>query len=175
MGFGKDGLGVIQKYQDSITVGALAGGTAVKSNTILAITDDFRLIKSQVVAAIEGLTAGEGNFLLFGICNSDLTAAEIAAGLEAGGPLNRNDRDQQELAERFIRIMGAVRTERTPASEVVKQVVNEMGGPLLSENVRWTFSKGVGYSYFLYNYDNSTLTTGATLRSHVTNFGVWVS
>ncbi len=174
MGFGKDGRGVIQKYQDSITLGALAGGTAVKSNTVLAITDDFRVLKTEVAQFIETLTAGEGKGLVLGICNNDLTAVEIAAGLEATGPISRGDRILSELSERFIQIIGVAGALGPAASDTEGQFLNEMGGPLLKKNVRWTFTKGIGYSFFVYNYDNTTLTTGAIVRMHVTSYGVWV-
>lgn len=174
MGFGKDGLGVIQKYQDSITLGALAGGTAVKSNTVLAITDDFRLIKATLVNFIEGLTAGEGKGLILGICNADLTAAQIEAAMEAAGPLNRNDRDKAEAAMRFAKVLACAGALGPAASDTEGQFLNEHGGPIIDAVVRWTFSKSIGYAFFVYNYDNSALTTGATVRLHVTAYGVWV-
>ncbi len=174
MGFGKDGLGVIQKYQDSLTLLALAGGTAVKSNTVLAITDDFRLIKVEVANFIEMLTAGEGKGLVLGICNADLTAAQIAENMEAAGPLNRNDRDKAEQAMRFCKILGVAGALGPAASDTEGQFLNEHGGPFLKDTVRWTFSKGVGYAFFVYNYDNTTLTTGAIVRLEITSYGVWV-
>ena len=67
MGFGKDGKGVIIRESRAQVLGALAVGTLIFIGTKLGTLERYRMIKLEVFAAITGLTAGEGDVLLFGI------------------------------------------------------------------------------------------------------------
>ncbi len=172
MGFGKDGKGVIIKEVFTLSLDALAANTAVKVPGA-AITDDMRILKSMIHASVEGLTAGEGNNLLFGICNDDLSAADIAASLSAGGPLNRADRDIAELAERFTRVLSG--SGQMDDGNTIRHFTGFHNEPVIQEVIRWTFTKGVGWAFYIFNHDGSALTTGATLRLYHQAFGVWVT
>ncbi len=170
MGFGKDNRGAIIRETQTITVGALAADAAV-TGTALAITDDFRILKTVIDAHIDGLTAAEGIGLRLGIANGDLTVAQIAEAITTDGPLNSSDRDKIEEAERFAKQFAIA--EFSNAAETEMQFKNEQGGALIEVKPRWTFNKGVGWDWFVFN-NGPTLTTGASLRIVATHYGVWV-
>jgi len=172
MGFGKDGKGVIIREDFTQALGALATETAIKG-TSLAITDDFRMLKAMIAAHLTGLTAGEGQGLLFGLCNDDLTATDIAECLRANGPLNSSDRDLQEFAERYATVISQAGHVTEIASGTQLTFFNEAGGPLIVTKPRWTFNKGVGWNWFVFN-NGPNLTTGASVRVIATEYGVWV-
>lgn len=168
MGFGKDGRGVIIKERSLIVLLTIAQGAAVKLPS-LAITDDFRILKTVVTAQVIGLTSSEGQGLLFGMANNDLSAAQIAASISTDGPLNRNDRDLKELAERWAQIHGVSSGE----GDSIQRFHGEGNSPVMEFNPRWTFSKGVGWAFFVFN-DGAALTTGSSARIVATHYGVWV-
>ncbi len=163
---------VIIKETQTLSLGTLAAGAAISVGGP-AITDDFRIIKSEVVASIEGLATGQGNNLVLGIANADLTAAELAESLVTDGPVNASDRDKAEEAGRFTRMLSGA-AHPTDGNSIVP-FLGDQGGPIVEKTIRWTFSKGVGWDWFIFNNDGSALTTGATLRLLATHYGVWVN
>lgn len=167
MGFGKDGTGVIIR---DVTAGAL-GAVAATAAVVFpgpAITDDFLMLKSESLGVVTGLTNGEQESLIFGVCNADLSAAEVAEAMNAGAPLNRNDRDLNEHAMRNVHIIAQLHIE----SAILGSLRDAGGQPIVSKH-RWTYSKGVGWEYFLFNRGSQALTTGAVFRSYHTIYGVW--
>ncbi len=172
MGFGKNDTGVIIRDVTAGAVGALAGVTAVVFAGP-AITDDFRMLKMESLGLVTGLTAGEAEQIVFGIANADLSATEIKEAIEANGPLNRADRDLQERAMRNVKVISALH-DREADTSFTEQILDQSRGlPVVSKH-RWTYSKGVGWNYFLYNRGATTLTTGAIFRSLHTIFGLWL-
>ncbi len=171
MGFGKDGKGVIIKAVASITVGALAQFDVVKSAGPV-ITEDFRMIKTVLQAAIVGVTAAESPYLVLGIANNKLTAAEIEGSIEAAGPLHRSDHILQEAAERYTKDLAM--TERMDPADTEGRFVGRDGGPIIEETIRWTFDAPAGgWCHWLYNLGDG-LTTGATVTVKSTHYGVWI-
>ncbi len=170
MGFGKDGKGAM--IRETITdgaLGALAGQDVVAFQGPV-ITEDFRILKSEIYAIVNVLTAGQGNGLLFGIANGELTAAEIEECLEAQGPLDLNDRVPTEKAERNVKWLG---TTDNVLNATERLIENPEGGTILTSKHRWTYSNPEGWKYWLYNR-GGTLTTGATLQLMATHYGVWL-
>lgn len=169
MGFGKDGKGAIIRESQVLSLATLADGAALKFAS-LAITDDFRILKTVLTAYVTGLTAGEGEGLNLGICNADISVADIQGCISTDGPLNSSDRDKQETAERFCRIFADAQVVLNGVSENFK---GDHGGNLIEVKPRWTFNKGVGWTFFVFN-NGVILTTGATVRVLATHYGVWV-
>ncbi len=163
---------VIIKETQSLALGGLAAAAAI-AVVGPAITDDYRIIKTEVHASVEGLASGQGNNLVLGLANSDLTAAEIAESLVTDGPVNASDRDKAEEAGRFTRMLSG--SAQMDDGGSIRHFPNEHGGPIIEKTIRWTFSKGVGWDWFIFNNDGSALTTGATLRLVATHYGVWVN
>lgn len=169
MGFGKNDTGVIIRDTTAGALGALSATNAVVFPGP-AITDDFRMLKMESLGVVSGLTTGEYQQLIFGISNADLSAAEVAEAMNAGAPLNRADRDLQEHAMRNVKIIGQLEEGGGGDVEVALHSVNL---PMESKH-RWTYTKGVGWQYFLYNRGGANLTTGAVFRSYHTIFGLWL-
>lgn len=163
MGFGKDGKGVIIRTRESQTsLGTLAAAAALKLDDggEQQLIEDLRLIKSVIILHSEGFAANE--FVIFGIADNQLTAAEIAEALVAT-PLNRSSVTPQERAERPVFVIcqtgsgDAVPNQSMPMEKVT----------------RWTFS--AGWCFWAFNPKAAALTTGAVLTIQSTNFGVWVT
>ncbi len=173
MGFGKDNKGVIIREQASQAVGTLAANTAlIIASGDLTITEDFRMLKSEIVAHLDALTATEGEGCLFGICNGDLTVAQIAACLQTDGPADFSDRGATESAERFVKVLSQVDFTDEGQTNVIFR--NENGGPIIVTKPRWSFSNTHGWNFFLYNDSANAFTTGATVRLIMTHYGVWL-
>lgn len=175
MGFGKDGKGVIIHEDVTITLGALAsqGGTLINA---LAIDEDVRILKSIIVATITGLTAGEGNGLLLYMTESDLTIASVEANIELNGPVSRGDPAAEEIASRWVRLVGVTSHVEVNTSHSFD---NDKGGPILEVKPRWTFirrrtSTEGGWNWVVYN-NGASITTGAAVQLKAIHYGVWVT
>ncbi len=171
MGFGKDNKGVIIRETDSLALTTIGALTA-KIFSGLVPTEDFRDMKVEVCAHVDGLTSGEGSGLLLGIANGELSATEIGECINADGPLDRNDRATQERAERFCKIFAAVGTEGVGPA---RRFLGRNGNTLLEVKPNWTFSNPEGWSWFIFNNDPSALTTGSTVSLQATHYGVWLT
>ncbi len=173
MGFGKQGTGqIIREKVSNAALGALAGEDVVKVASDITLAEDFRILKSEITAMVIGLTAGEGDGLVFGMANGELTAAEVEESLEADGPLNRNDAVATARALRKVKTLGF--SVAAPNANTVMLIQNENGGRLITSKDRWTYSDPEGWDYWVYNL-GSTLTTGATMQLLATHYGVWVT
>ncbi len=170
MGKFKD-TGVIIPGTHAQDLGALADQAAVKVDG-LAIEEDFRLLKAEVYATINGSTAGELESLYFGLCDGELTAAEIAEAITAE-PKDRNDNAANERAMRPVWVIGALDPASSP--QVAESFRGRDGGPLMEWKKRWTFSDPEGWDFFVFNNSGTSLTTGADCRVVASNFGLWVT
>ncbi len=171
MGFGKDNKGAIIRELTAITLGALGAQDAVIAGGP-AITDSFRIIKSEVEMVITGLTDNEGGGIYLGLANGALSAAQIEVAMETVGPLSRSDRVNTEQAERYTKLLGGVDgIVEGPAT--VLRLINKQGGHIVEETIRWTFTNTAGWNWFLYNL-GSAMTTGATAQVLAKHFGVWI-
>ncbi len=173
MGFGKDGKGQIIQRQLSITLSTLAGGNVI-TGTPLVMTENFRVLKAEVYASIEGLTAGEGAALLIGLARGSLSDNQIEEALN-GAPVGPNDQQNIDRAGRPVWIMGATDQRGSQAGNATKLQFSGEHGLMLTAKPRWTFHFPAGWTFWVFNYDNSALTTGATVRMHIKLYGVWVT
>lgn len=168
MGFGKDGKGTIIRESGAITLSTLAANTALKDASPIAITEDFRIIKSEVSVVLQADNDGPASPLLFGICCGELSIAEIAEALETEGPVDRNDRLKVERAERPVWVIAVL------AGNPVNNEVPNDGIPI-EKVLRWTFSDTDGWCFFVYNIGSGACVDGATVRFRAKHFGVWVT
>ncbi len=173
MGFGKNSTGVILRSAESVAVAALAANSVRIITNDIVLEEDFRMLKGEIFSTIEGLTAGEGDQLLIGIANGELTEAEIAECLVADGPVDRNDRATQERAERNVKLLAKYQKNAVAETEASVHQFGE-GEPLVTKH-RWTYSNPEGWSLFVFNMGSATLTTGATARTIGTYYGVWIT
>lgn len=151
-------------------MGALADQAAVKIDAI-SLTEDFRVLKAEVYAIINGATATQLDGLLFGIADGELSATEIAEAIVAE-PADKNDNLANEHSMRPVWVMGAVSDRE--AGQVQAVFIGENGGPLMKWTKKWTFNNPEGWDYFVFNNSGTVLTTGADCRVLATHFGLWV-
>ncbi len=170
MGFGKDGKGAIIRENLTITLGGLASGSAI-TGTALVLGAPFRILKSEIFAHCDALTAGDGQGLLLGIANGELSAADIAGCLTTNGPLDFNDRSGLETAERNVKVLSATEFRDTAATS--RSFSGEDGGPMITSKHRWTYGAPEAWDWFVFN-DGPTITTGAVVRIVVVHFGMWI-
>ncbi len=173
MGFGKNNTGVIIRDNSAIALSTLGGESAIVVTTDVVWGEDFRALKTEFFALVEGLTGGQGSGLLIGIADGELTATEIEECLQADGPGDRNDNAPKERAERPVWLIGAVVPGNTSADEL--RFIGAGGSTLMEWKKRWTFSNPEGMEFFIYNQSGVALTTGATVRIDATHYGVWLS
>ncbi len=178
MGFGKDGTGVIIREVQTIALATLANQTAIKfsSNTL---TEDFRMLKSEIAAGINTMDDAEvAQGLLLGICNGELSVTEISECILADGPEDRNDRAGYEAATRWVKVLSQAEIQAVPEAAVkgTYEMIfrGENGGPLIVSKDRWTYSNPEGWDFFIFNNTGSALVTGSTARLYAQHFGVWV-
>ncbi len=171
MGFGKDGRGVIIKESNQVSVGGLAADTGILLPAI-AVTEDFRMLKAEVIAHVEGLTSTEGSGLILGLADGELSLAEIEEAIELNGPLDRNDRKAMEFATRPVWLVAG--SMPGPAGTTMV-FVNDHGGRVVVWKKRWTFSNPEGWQWFVYNKSDIAVTTGAAVQLNGTYYGVWLS
>lgn len=160
MGFGKDGKGVIIDGKLSLTLGALASNTSLKSGGNVTVTDHFRMIKLEAWAYARGLTAAEA--IVIGIADDDLTVAEIEAKIETS-LLDPNDRVQAEESQRPVFLLEIMQGGQPSAVKHIERTI------------RWTFHEDTGWTWFAYNPSSAAaLTTGCVVEILQKAFGVWV-
>ncbi len=170
MGFGKDGKGVIIRESRSQALGGLANNVAIAIGTKLATLERYRMIKLELWASMIGLTGGEGDALIIGIADGDLSIAEIEAAIESNGPLGPNDAIQAPIAERLVILLGGI--DHEIGTEALFH--NNEGGFMMSKTIRWTFARTKSWEFFVYNL-GTTLTSGSTVQIRAKSFGVWVT
>ncbi len=172
MGFGKDGKGIIIREDVSITLGALASQSAVKSVGGAALqTTSFRILKTEYFIVMTTSWAAENDQVLLGIANGELSAAEIAACINANGPDDRNDRVKAELASRGVWMFDHLR-EQPGQTLGVNEIVNDNRKNEFA--IRWTFTPTEGWDWFVFNPLDGAITTGPVFRIFAKHYGVWV-
>ncbi len=180
MGFGKDNKGAMWIEGNIITLGTLAANTALKADTQIVLGDDARILAMEGVVHSINMTADEGPVLV-GICNNELTVAEIAEALVIDGPTDRNDRDLTEKVERAVFPMFSVSESGIVPIGKFDNVesVTGVGGSAVQcgyrRPLRWTFSNPEGWTWFAFNFSGSALTTAGIVRLFTKYFGVWVT
>ncbi len=171
MGFGKDGKGAIIREQRSQALSTLADATALLIGTKLATTEDFRLLKAEITCIVNGLTATEGNGLMLGLADGDLTVGEIKSVIQAQGPLDPNDIIQSDVAMRPVWLLGALEIDATALQGLMR---GEGNTSLIEAKPRWTFSQTKSWNWFIWNQTGGALATGGLAIIVAKSFGVWV-
>ncbi len=177
MGFGKDGKGAIVKEQDSFALGALAGQALVGNASNVSLDMDFRILRSDIMATLTGITSLEGAGLVLYMAEGDLTDAQTEENIEQNGPVRLGAQVEEEIASRWVRRVAVSPGDMVNNTE--RSMLNKYGGPLLSMEPRWTFRRARtaaegGWRWAVYN-DGVTLTSGTSLRILATHYGVWVT
>ena len=176
MGFGKDGKGVIVLENVTVTLAALAGQDAVLAASAVALEKDFRILKTELFATLTEITSLEGAGLALYMSEGELTDAQVEQVIESSGPVDPGDADLNEIASRWVRLVGTSSNNVVNATE--RNFINKQGGHIMETNPRWTFRRrrtaaDGGWNWIVYN-NGVLLTTGAVLRIKARHYGVWV-
>lgn len=155
-----------------ITLLTLADLTALKAVQSVALTDDFRIIKSEFFAFLSGVTAEEAFGFGLYLVNDDLTAQQITNALVNDGPTNSSDRDKIEASNRFVKLMGVSDMSQTNETKIA--FLGEHGEQMIAKTIRWSFNKGVGFNWATFNNSGAALTTGGIVKILATHYGVWI-
>ncbi len=155
-----------------ITLATLGDVTAIKATQAVSITDDFRIIKSEYRAFATGVTTQEFFGMNLYLVNDDLTAQQISNALVNDGPTNSSDRDKIEASNRFVKLMG--HSETSERANTVIAFKGPQNNEVMSEVVRWSFNKGVGWNWAVFNNSGGALTTGGLVKIIATHYGVWI-
>ncbi len=173
MGFGKDGKGVIIQEGRSQALLTLASSTGLVIGTKLANTTAFRMLKVEGQAIVTAITPGEGIGMELWLVDGDLTLAEFEESIEFNGPLNKNDIVGADTVMRPAFYAGSFDGGVADTTLVLRDKKSNAPGFVL--NPRWTFNEdSKGWNWIIYNSTGSNLSTGATVRIHIRDFGVWV-
>ncbi len=176
MGFGKDKKGVIVRESNSQALGALAANAAIfVSGPVLV--EDFRMLKSEISSHVDSLTAGQGGGLRLYLVQAGLTLAQAETAIETTGPLTRGDRTDEEVAERFVKIIGQTPMPQDAANTEAEFRDSHSDGMLIVAKPRWTFPNiptESSWNYMVFNA-GKLLTTGSTVRMKATHYGVWLN
>ncbi len=164
MGFGKDNTGFILYDRISITPGALAALDVAKTDSAIALADDFRILRMDYW--VDFGPQATGDIILFGVADGALTAAEIEEALEA----RATDANDVPATEQSMRAVWPL--------EIMGENSAGSGSGMLTKGsvkLKWTFRNPDTWTYWLYNTDSgNALTTGSRLGVIAKIFGVWV-
>ncbi len=168
-----DDTGVIIHENRLQALVTLASETALIVGTKLAMTDAFRMLKSEIVSHIFQMTAGEGGRLALYLCHGDLSVAEISDALSGDGPLSRGDIEASMRAKRPIFLAGQYDADEVGTTAHLTNIMTGGHGSIMKP--RWTFPDGgVGWNWVVYNFSSTALTTGAVLIIQNKAYGLWV-
>ncbi len=131
--------------------------------TTLGITK-FRVISSDLMWVINGLTAQEGP-LIVGISNSDLSTTEIKEALDAN-PNSQADIIAIERNKRPVRRSGVF------VGLATDDVLNN--GKPIRTRLHTILDEGKELDAWCRNKSGATLTTGATVHAFGTVYGFWM-
>ncbi len=169
--FSKTGVIIPQVLNQALAT--LSPNVAIKISTPIVLGADFKMLKTEVFATVDTLTAGEGHALLFGLANNDLTVTEIKEALEVNGPTDRNARIEIEQSGRAVFLMGAVDLNTQSTTDLRFRDKIAAGFAMILKP-RWRFAHPEGWTWFVYNAGKEALTTGAIVRLNAKSWGLWL-
>ncbi len=168
-----DKTGVIIVENRTQLLGTLASRTAIVVGTKIAITDAFRMLKSEIYASLATMTDGEESRLQLYLCHGDLTLAEIADSLNGNGPISRADVEQSQRSLRPIFLAGTFVPAGTAGTEA--RLLSREGGAIAMLKPRWTWPDGgIGWNWVMFNASTAGLADGALVSITAKNWGLWV-
>ncbi len=142
---------------EEFSLGTLAAATLLSSALSDNVDEEAFLLSTECVYSLRNHTAGEGPIIV-GWAHNDYTDAEIEAYIENTQGWSRGDLIQQEIAKRFVRIVGIFSGESTD------EVLND--GKMLKTPMRFNLVSAKGLDFWAYNDSGGTLTTGAVVAAN---------
>ncbi len=157
-----------QKIYDHVLVSLSTLGNNAAIGTVSKIDgarqQGCRIRKLMLAVSAEGRTATEGP-LMYGICNLELTAAEIAEAIVAD-PQGPEDTPASEQVNREIMVLGLLKPN----------VLLDSGLTLHTEiKYPWkTIPEEQGIQYWVMNRSGGTLTAGSLIKFNAFIYGDWL-
>ena len=151
----------------TITVGALATLSAVKGNTVIdgSRENGVRIEKMKAALSWHNKTADDGPCTV-GLCNSDLSPAEVAECMVAD-PQKPLDTPASEQSMRNIFPVWLIDKASTGTGNLVQEYTD----------IRYPWKEileGDGLSWFLFNHDSATLTVNFVCEIPMVIIGSWL-
>ncbi len=138
----------------SATISTLAARTGILMAGVVP-TQNFAPALYQGAIYLVGAALDEG--VLFGVCSTDLTLAELEEALEAA-PTNSRDTPATDFSRRDVQLLSFASS--------VPQMVNVANRlPMTRENE--------GQTFFVYNASAAAMTTGGVFSHFIRTFGRW--
>ncbi len=163
-----EGKGAIIWDSVDLALGTLAQQDVISTASLAikaANERGFRVLKTEYLLLIEGLTAGEGP-VIYGLAGPAMSAAQIEETIEAR-PTGPSDVAPFEQSMRPVWMLGQ---ELIISGHVLAQQQKEI------INLGWSFPEGRNMPIWAMNNSNSAaLTTGASLTGIMKHFGVWLN
>ncbi len=154
-------------------LGTLNNQVALLIGTKVALTEEFRMLKSQISAFAQGMTDGDIEGLHFGLAHGDLSVAEIAAVLVAE-PTSSAEIDENQVALRPVWLIGALDANQSAVSGYFVDLWGNGSPAGMVIKPRWTFKRTTSWNWFIWNNTGSNLQTGGTVRMVAKSFGMWL-
>ncbi len=150
----------MRKVREStaFTLGALAPTKAIVAAGPVMVQGGF-ITTSKIAWQLQGLTAGEGQGLFFGIADGQLSATEIEECLEAGGPTFEEEDPVAHRTDRRVRILDYI----GPRGELNPSTTQVAGFHKYETRIAFSEEQS-GWKWFAWNHNPSAITTGAQLR-----------
>ncbi len=163
--FSDNSMAAIMWDEVQITLGTPIAGASVSvaSRIDTARLQGFRLLKTEILAAMTGVTPGEGPVAL--LMSHDLTATETEQTLGAD-PQRSND---PEASPRAMQPLWPVCVFEG-GSGVGNGTWSWQGDIKLG----WSFPEGTQLTWVVNNFSANTLTTGSVVHVLAKHFGVWL-
>ena len=148
---------LLLKYSRTAPV---ALGTLAANTALLVLSPTLPAQKSRLAAIdfymhTKGLTAGEGGRLAWGIADGSMSVGEITEALVAD-PTSQTEVPAAERARRPVRLLGHIGDEGQPATGTV---LTSSG----HRKINMSFDDASAWAFFVWNYDDTALTTGVGL------------
>ena len=159
----------MKSYNDNLSAALLtfAANTSLKTSFKVDASREngSRIKKIRYAVTYRGKTSGEGP-LMFGICDSNLTVAELDECLDSD-PQGPQAVPEQEESMRKVVILGVIPQNATQSPADIQ--------PMRSAKWFWDVDEGSGLQFWVRNNDGSALTTGASVDITALILGEWLS
>ncbi len=153
-----------------ISLGTLADRTAVKG-TAFGLTEDVVKVKSEYFVHLDDLPVDDGP-CFFGICDENLTVAEIKECLDQDGPKGPELREETEQASRPVFLICQLGYGETGVAGALTIVPNN-GMPIVRTH-KWVYRSATGWNHFAFNDTGEALATGGVIRFQAKHYVRWI-
>ncbi len=151
----------------SVSLGTLGANTALKGDSTILAEQDGRVGTARLQGNIGGVTAGEMDRVLYGICQAYLSNAEIAEILVQGP---RRERDVSKRAG-YARLIGHVKSPMN--GEPLESATSALfDSGWIKLNMEFMEEDPL-FAVFYFNMSTAALTTGATTRVFAQSLPRW--